>query len=54
MSYFGSFQTSVSLRLQTLFKIPEEPVLKYIILEAGVTEALEQGLNWKHMNEGDD
>jgi hypothetical protein len=34
-----------------LFKIPGKPVLQYIILEAGVTEALGHGLNQRHMNE---
>lgn len=52
MSYFGSFSNlHISEASDFLFKIPGEPILQYIILEAGVTEALGHGLNWKHVNE---
>lgn len=52
MSYFGSFSNLyISEASDFLFKIPEELVLEYIILEAGFTEAVGHGLNWKHMNE---
>ena len=52
MSYSGSFSNlRISEASDFLFKIPVKPVLQYIILEAGVTEALGYGLNWKHMNE---
>ena len=52
MSYFGSFSNlHISEASDFLFKIPEELILQYIILEAGFTEAVGHGLNWKHMNE---
>lgn len=52
MSYFGSFSNlHISEASAFLFKIPEELILQYIILEAGFTEAVGHGLNWKHMNE---
>ena len=51
-SYFGSFSNLyISEASDFLFKIPENNVLEYIILEAGFTEAVGHGLNWKHMNE---
>lgn len=49
MSYFGSFSNlHISEASDFLFKIPEELILQYIILEAGFTEAVGHGLNWKH------
>ena len=52
MSYFDSFSNPhTSEASDFLFKMPEELVLQYIILEAGFTAALGHGLNWKHMNE---
>lgn len=51
-SYFGSFSNlRISDASDLLFKIPGEPILQYIILEAGITEALGHGLNWGRMNE---
>lgn len=52
MSYFGSFlNLRVSEASDFLFKVPGEPVPQYIILEAGLAEALGHRLNQKHMNE---
>lgn len=46
VSYFGSFSNlHISEASDSLFKVPGEPVLQYIILEAGIAEALGHGLN---------